>query len=66
MENKQCHLKNKTLKTNNQWNINSATVKRHNIKQATLKSALLKQYNMKNFINRKYTHISIMLENLDN
>ena len=53
----------KTVKANKQQGINSVTVKKRNIKQATLKIALLKLRTIKSFINREYTHISVMLGN---
>ena len=53
----------KTVKANKQQGINSVTVKKRNIEQATLKIALLKLRTIKSFINREYTHISVMLGN---
>ena len=53
----------KTVKVNKQQGINSVTVKKCNIKQATLKIALLKLRTIKSFINREYTHISVMFGN---
>ena len=53
----------KTVKANKQQGINSVTVKKRNIKQATLKIALLKLRTIKSFINREYTHISVMFGN---
>ena len=53
----------KTVKANKQQGINSVTVKKRNIKQATLKIALSKLRTIKSFINREYTHISVMLGN---
>ena len=57
-------LINKTLKACKQQDIYIATVKKkRNIKQATLKIALLEQQTIESFINREYTHISVMLGN---
>ena len=53
----------KTVKANKQQGINSVTMKKRNIKQATLKIALLKLRTIKSFINREYTHISVMFGN---
>ena len=53
----------KTVKANRQQGINSVTVKKRNIEQATLKIVLLKLRTIKSFINREYTHISVMLGN---